>query len=71
MSYNPIEIGARIKEARNTLGLSQETFAEQLDIGRVHLAKIEVGMRTPSLETLIQISLRTGYSLDYLILGKR
>ena len=71
MSYNPIETGRRIKEGRNTLGLSQEAFAEQLDIGRVHLAKIEVGIRTPSIEILTQISLLTGFSLDYLILGKR
>lgn len=70
MSYNPIETGKRIKEVRNTLGLSQEAFAEQLDIGRVHLAKIEVGMRAPSIDVLIQISLKTGYSLDFLILGK-
>ena len=71
MSYNPIETGIRIKEARMTLGLSQEAFAEQLDIGRVHLAKIEVGMRTPSLELLIQISELSGFSLDFLLLGKR
>ena len=71
MNYNPIETGIRIKEARTTLGLSQEAFAEQLDIGRVHLAKIEVGLRTPSLDLLIQIGLLSGLSLDYLILGKR
>lgn len=71
MSYNPIATGRRIKEARNSLGLSQEAFAELLDIGRVHLAKIEIGMRTPSIDTLIQVSLRTGFSLDYLLLEKK
>ena len=71
MKYNPIEVGNRIREARNTLGLSQEAFAEALGIGRVHLAKIEVGMRNPSIDLLIDISDLTGLTLDYLVLGRQ
>ena len=71
MKYNSIEVGNRIREARNTLGLSQEAFAEALGIGRVHLAKIEVGMRNPSIDLLIDISDLTGLTLDYLVLGRQ
>lgn len=53
MKYNPVEVGNRIRNARNALGMSQESFAEALGIGCVHLAKIEVGMRNPSIDLLI------------------
>lgn len=36
--------------------ISQNVFAEQLDISREHLAKIETGKRTPSLDLLIKIA---------------
>jgi len=71
MKYNPVEVGNRIREARNTMGMSQEVFAEALGIGRVHLAKIEVGMRNPSIDLLIDISELTSLTLDYLVLGRK
>ena len=71
MKYNPVEVGNRIREARNTMGMSQEVFAEALGIGRVHLAKIEVGMRNPSIDLLIDISELTSLTLDYLVFGRK
>jgi len=71
MYYDAIQVGLRIKEARSSLGLSQEAFSEQLGISRNHLARIEIGLRSPSIDTLISISLCSGYTLDYLVLGKR
>ena len=71
MKYNLVEVGNRIREARNTMGMSQEVFAEALGIGRVHLAKIEVGMRNPSIDLLIDISELTSLTLDYLVLGRK
>ena len=71
MKYNPVEVGNRIGEARKALGMSQESFAEALKIGRVHLAKIEVGMRNPSIDLLIDISDLTGLTLDFLVLGRK
>ena len=64
-------MGNRIRNARNALGMSQEVFAEALGIGRVHLAKIEVGMRNPSIDLLIDISELTSLTLDYLVLGRK
>ena len=71
MKYNQVEVGNRIRNVRNALGMSQEVFAEALGIGRVHLAKIEVGMRNPSIDLLIDISELTSLTLDYLVLGRK
>lgn len=70
MNYNPVETGKRIKKVRKDMGLTQETYSEQLNITRNHLAKIEVGSRTASIELLIAISELSGVSIDYLAMGK-
>ncbi len=70
MKYNPQEIGKRIKEVRNTMGLSQENFAEKLNITRAHLGKIELGTKNPSIDLLIDIAELADVYLDYLILGR-
>ena len=70
MNYNPIETGKRIKKAREELGFSQEAFSERLNISRNHLARIEIGLRSASIEVLIAISEITNLTLDYLAMGK-
>lgn len=70
MNYNPIETGKRIKKAREELGFSQESFSERLNISRNHLARIEIGLRSASIELLIAISEITNLTLDYLATGK-
>lgn len=70
MNYNPIETGRRIKKVREEMGFSQESFSERLNISRNHLARIEVGLRSASIELLIAISEVTSLSLDYLAMGK-
>lgn len=70
MNYNPIETGKRIKKAREELGFSQEAFSERLNISRNHLARIEIGLRSASIELLIAISEITNLTLDYLATGK-
>ena len=52
------------------MGLSQDVFAEQIGIGRVHLAKIETGTKGISLDLLVGIAMYTKVSLDYLVFGK-
>lgn len=71
MYFDQIEIGKRIKEIRKTKGLTQMTFAEQLNISRSHINKIERGVKTASIDLLIEIAARGGVTLDYLILGDR
>ena len=70
MNYNPIETGRRIKKIREEMGFSQESFSECLNISRNHLARIEVGLRSASIELLIAISEMSNLTLDYLAMGK-
>ena len=71
MNYNPIETGRRIKKVREEMGFSQESFSECLNISRNHLARIEVGLRSASIELLIAISEMSNLTLDYLAMGKK
>ena len=49
------KIGLRIKELRNSLGLSQEKLALKAEIDRTYLAGIEQGKRNPSIKSLEKI----------------
>lgn len=48
--------GAYIKKLRKEAGLSQEEFAEKLNIHRTYVSFIERGQRNPSLLMLLKIS---------------
>lgn len=50
------KLGRRIFKRRKELDLSQNELAENLDISREHLAKIETAKRTVSLDLLIEIA---------------
>ncbi len=69
MALNPEEIGKRLKSERRRLGYTQEQFSEMLSIGRVHLAKIEIGKKVASLDLLVAINETFGCSLDYIVTG--
>lgn len=68
--YDPVQTGKRIKLLRKQLGDTQEVFAERLHTTRSYIAKLEQGIRSPSLELLVELSRLTGATLDYLILGR-
>ena len=51
-----LQLGRNIFKLRKVKGLSQNQFAEMLDISREHLAKIETAKRSPSLELLFKIA---------------
>ena len=69
MKYNPSETG-RIKELRRKNGITQEEFADRLCITDSYLRKIESGIRSASIETLVDIAFSFHVSLDYLIVGE-
>ena len=69
MNYNPVETGKRIKQARQEMGLSQDAYSEKLHISRTHLAKVEVGLKSASIDLLIAISELSHISIDYLLKG--
>ena len=56
MSARKLLLGARIKELRKRIGLSQDQLAEKIGIEAKYLSRIEVGKRYPSLETLEHIA---------------
>lgn len=59
-------IGARIVQARMSLGLSQIDLCRKLDIRSSSLSKIENGCRNTSAHTMARISKALGVSCDYL-----
>lgn len=70
MYINVSDIGGKIKYLRESNSYTQETFAEQFNISRRYLSKIESGERCPSIELLVDFSECFQITLDYLILGK-
>ena len=70
MKYNPSETGRRIKELRRENGITQEEFADRLRITDSYLRKIESGIRSASIETLVDVAFSFHVSLDYLIVGE-
>ena len=49
-------LGMRIKELRESTGLSQEKFAEKIGISQDYLGKIEVCINKPGLRTILKIA---------------
>lgn len=66
-----IAIGGRIKAERKRLGISQERLAETVSVSPHYIYEIERGMKTMSLETLINIIEALEISADYLLFGKQ
>lgn len=56
-----------IKQARLSKGLSQEAFAEILNVSATHVKHIESGHRKPSVEILFEICKRTDLSIDSIL----
>ena len=65
-----LEIGARIREQRNFMGLTREQFSEKLDISERFLTDIELGNRGMSFKTLIRTCNILDISSDYILMGK-
>lgn len=70
MKYDTRETGARIRDMRTKLGLTQEQMAEELNVSPKHIGNIETGTRSASIDLLVDIALMLDVSLDYLILGR-
>jgi len=50
------QLGARIKELRNSTGKTQESLAVSIHSTKDYVSHIESGLKTPSLGFLIKIS---------------
>ncbi|MBO9682367.1 MAG: helix-turn-helix transcriptional regulator [Flavisolibacter sp.] len=51
-----VELGARIKQARENMGFTQDILADQLSLTRASIVNIESGRQRPMLHTIIKIS---------------
>lgn len=59
-------INSRIKVVRESLGMSQETFASELGLKRNSISLIENGKRNPSERTLNDISKKFDININWL-----
>lgn len=62
------EIGVRIKKAREAKGLTQEQLAEIVNLSPTHISVIERGVKSPKLETFINIANALAVTADSLLL---
>lgn len=58
-----------IKQARLAKGLSQEEFAEILEVSATHVKHMESGHRKPSIDILFLICEHTSLSIDRILYG--
>lgn len=64
-------LGERIRNYRKKLGLSQEQFAEKINVSRQAITKWENDSGIPDIDNLISISKIMGISLDELVMGEK
>ena len=69
--YDKKEIGKRIDFIRIEKGLNKEEFAKELGMKGQQLGEIIRGKTGLSVEKLILLSKISGYSTDFILLGKR
>lgn len=69
-TISSVEIGKRVKEARNRKDIRQMDMAEKTGILRANIARIESGRHKPSLETLERISGALGIPIADLLLNR-
>ena len=63
------DIGKRIEYIRNQKNMTKEEFAKLINISGQHLGKAISGEKGLSIEKIIEISNKTGYSTDFILKG--
>lgn len=67
MDINYQKLGWRIKKSRENMGLSQESFAEKVDLSVTHVSNIENGNSKVSLNSIMAIANTLNVTVDYLL----
>ena len=62
-----LTLGGRIRQFRESVGLTQEALAQAADIGRVTLVRLEKGEQTPRFKTLNSIAQALGRRVPELL----
>lgn len=70
MYYDLNESGRRIAKLRKQKGLTQEEFAEKLNISTSTLGRIERGLQGFSIDFLVELYCFFQVSMEYIILGE-
>jgi transcriptional regulator with XRE-family HTH domain len=65
------DLGRRLRQKREFLGLSQETLAVRVGIEQPSLSAFESGLSKPELPTLKRLANSLGESVDWLVNGPR
>lgn len=67
---NRSEMGRRIRQRRELLGLSREDLARRLDVTSKFIADLEYGDKGTSVKNLYRLKQILGVSIDYLMDGE-
>jgi transcriptional regulator with XRE-family HTH domain len=62
--------GSRVREIRETIGLTQTEMAEKLVMHSSYLSEIETGLRKPGQKFLVKLASTFNVNLNWLIIGK-
>ncbi len=65
------ELGARVRERRRRLGISQETLADLADMHWTAIGRLERGVGNPTLAVLLRIAEGLGVDPGELVRGLR
>lgn len=68
---NLVEVGLRIKQCRRDKKLTQEKFAEMIDMSPHYVYEIERGSKAMSIHTLNNIVTCLEVSADYILYGNK
>ena len=63
--------GARVAQARQKAGLSQQQLASRIGTARSTIARVEIGFTTPTLDLALALSYELGESVEALFGGGR
>ena len=63
------DMGKRLREARKKKGLNQWQLAEMVNSNASYISDIERGIKTPSLNTFVDIIVTLEVSADYVLQG--
>lgn len=69
--YSKKEVGKRLRDMRCKMNLTQEKFAEMLDVSTQLYKKMESGENNISISTLKKMKRKFNFSTDYLLFGEK
>ena len=71
MNYDAQEFGRRVQELRREQKITQEKMAEDLNLAKNSISRIERGERSCSIDLMVEVAAYLNTTTDYLLTGKR